>query len=255
VARAQLRDGREGVVRVEEVRPAAPDCAGSPPARFAVFQHARYVLTPTGGGGDGDDSGDGGGGGGWAFVPAPRVAPEVAARLPHAAAALRAPAGGGAGGAAAGFATAAAAAAFHDDPAARAAAAARHGPNTMVVPVPPLARSLLVSLLHPFCLFQYASVIIWCFEEYYVYSALRWSLIAGDDCADWAAPLFPVLQPPRGAAASRHTPPAVVPTAAPAPPQPNPGGVILAITLATYTATAVSDWRTARRMAAMALFT
>jgi hypothetical protein len=180
----QLRDGRAGVVRVHEAQVAGGLPAPGPLLRIATFQHTRYILTAFGAsGGTGSDSSAGNGsyagskrsggsrgtggiaqGLAWAFVPVPRVAPEVASQLhPAAAAVCR-------GACSAGGVAAAAAPSFHAGPAARAAAAARYEPNVMVVPVPPLLRTLLVSLLHPFCLFQYASVIIWCFEEYYVYS-------------------------------------------------------------------------------------
>jgi len=75
-------------------------------------------------------------------------------------------------------------------------------PLPQVVPVAPLPRALAKNLLHPFCLFQYASVAIWCYEEYWSYS-----------------------------------------------------GIILGITLITTVATSISDWRTGRRLAAMALYT
>lgn len=54
----------------------------------------------------------------------------------------------------------------------RAVATAVHGPNSLDVAVPHLLRLLAVQLLHPFCLFQYASVVIWCWEMYYTYSAI-----------------------------------------------------------------------------------
>jgi hypothetical protein len=51
-------------------------------------------------------------------------------------------------------------------------AAELYGSNSMVVRVPPVAGLLAKNLLHPFCLFQYASIVIWCYTNYWSYSAI-----------------------------------------------------------------------------------
>ena len=158
----RLADGRRGVARVE-----AAALPGGGRLRVAAFQHARYVLQAGGGGG----GAAGGASRAAAFVRVGHAAPEVAARLPAVAAALQSAA---ASAAATATVSAGCPFLFFADARARAAAAAVHGPNVMLVPVPPLWRALLGKdgLLHPFCLFQYASVAVWCFEEYYEYSAV-----------------------------------------------------------------------------------
>ncbi|KAK9810380.1 hypothetical protein WJX72_009770 [[Myrmecia] bisecta] len=46
------------------------------------------------------------------------------------------------------------------------------GSNEMILPIKSMARMLLDELVLPFYIFQYASVLIWCLEEYYIYGFL-----------------------------------------------------------------------------------
>jgi cation-transporting ATPase 13A3/4/5 len=55
---------------------------------------------------------------------------------------------------------------------ARAARAALYGPNELAVPVKSRARLVAEEMVHPFYVFQYASVLIWCLEAYYSYSLI-----------------------------------------------------------------------------------
>ena len=51
------------------------------------------------------------------------------------------------------------------------AAYALHGPNAISIPIPSIPSLLLREVLHPFFVFQIYSIVLWCFEAYYVFAA------------------------------------------------------------------------------------
>ncbi|KAF0700986.1 Aste57867_8432 [Aphanomyces stellatus] len=53
------------------------------------------------------------------------------------------------------------------------------GPNALDISVAPLHHVLLEKLLHPFYLFQFTSVFLWIYEEYYTYSCLIFAMSVG----------------------------------------------------------------------------